>query len=164
MYSWLWLQRNNDFIWRSSGGEDEPGVQMWTREAEKADKREKKKKYRMSTWIENKKHLLPFESISASNPSSLWIPRTPSSRWSLLIQTPNLCSPCKKKPSVRPEEESLPAGLCKLLELKNYMISYHSSVLLSGGFSARWSDRSPVCSTFPSTEIKLGSPMVNVWC
>lgn len=43
----------------------------------------------------------------------------------------SVCSSCKSPPFVRPEEGFLPAGLCKLLEIKDYIISYHSSVVLS---------------------------------
>lgn len=43
----------------------------------------------------------------------------------------SVCSFCKSPPSVRLEEGFLPAGLCKLLEIKDYIISYHSSVVLS---------------------------------
>lgn len=40
----------------------------------------------------------------------------------------SVCSSCKSPPSVRLEEGLLPAGLCKFLKIKNYIISYHSSV------------------------------------
>ncbi len=41
----------------------------------------------------------------------------------------SVCS-CKSPPFVRLEEGFLPAGLCKLLEIKDYIISYHSSILV----------------------------------
>lgn len=49
-------------------------------------------------------------------------------------------SVCKSPPLVRPRDAFLPAGLCKLLEIKNSIISYHPdvvSVLLSiSGFGS----------------------------
>lgn len=42
----------------------------------------------------------------------------------------SVCS-CKSPPFVRLEGGFLPAGLCKLLEIKDYIISYHSSILVS---------------------------------
>lgn len=83
----------------------------------------------------------------------------------------SLCSSCKSPPSVRWEEGFLPAGL--LLEIKDYVISYHSSVSVSvfvsfccRGVADLTGSVTPVRSAFLSTDVaqKKGAANLPLMC
>lgn len=86
--------------------------------------------------------LRTLEPLNPQGTTLILRPPASTSRWYSLtgaeIFVFSVCSSCKSPPSVRLEEGFLPAGLCKLLEIKDYIISYHPfclavcSCLLSG--------------------------------